>query len=183
MTCILCQVMEHIIATNHVGHLDRHDILYDLQHGFRQKRSRETQLAMLVDDLARTTQAGKQTDLVLLDFSKAFEKVSHVKLIYKLHDYGVRHTNLKWIKFFLNGLTQRVVLDGDESLNVDVTSRVPQGSVLGPILFLVYINDLPDNINSKVRLFADDTAAYFPASKTISADRHRANFVKYIGPT
>ena len=86
LTCILCKVLEHILAR----HLDERGLLYDLQHGFREKRSCETQFIMLVEDLARNASKGKQTDLILLDFSKAFDKVSHSKLIWKLHNYGIR---------------------------------------------------------------------------------------------
>ena len=82
-----------------------------------------------------------------------------------IHQYGVRGNNLNWIRGFLDGRTQTVVVDGDESTSVPVTSGVPQGSVLGPILFLAYINDLPDRVTSKVRLFADDTALYLSLNK------------------
>ena len=152
--------MEHIITSNLVKRLDRNQIFYDLQHGFHAKRSCETQLTMLIEELHQNLQDGKQTDIILLDFSKAFDKVSHEKLIYKLHGYGIRGKTLRWIKSFLNGRSQTVVLEGDCSEEVPVTSGVPQGSVLGPILFLVYINDLPEKVKSQVRLFADDTAAY-----------------------
>ena len=134
--------------------------MYDLQHGFREKRSCETQLVMLVEDLARNASNGRQTDLILLDFSKAFDKVNHSKLIWKLHNYGIRSDVLSWIRAFLGDRAQQVVVGGEESDTVPVTSGVPQGSVLGPILFLIYINDLPDNVKSQVRLFADDTAMY-----------------------
>ncbi len=160
LTCILCKVMEHIVTSNLCRHLNSNNILYDLQHGFREKRSCETQLAMLIEDLTRNASIGKQTDLVLLDFSKAFDKVNHEKLLYKLHCYGVRENTLNWIRAFLNGRSQKVVIEGEESGSVPVTSGVPQGSVLGPILFVIYINDLPDHIISQVRLFADDTAVY-----------------------
>ena len=77
LTCILCKVLEHILASNIVKHLDGQGILYELQHGFREKRSCETQLIMLIEDLARSASVGKQTDIILLDFSKAFDKVNH----------------------------------------------------------------------------------------------------------
>ena len=115
---------------------------------------------MLFEDLARNTGAGMQTDLILLDFSKAFDKVNHSKLLWKLHQYGIRGNTLSWIRAFLGDRSQTVVLEGEESGSVPVTSGVPQGSVLGPILFLVYINDLPEELSSQVRLFADDTAVY-----------------------
>ena len=160
LTCILCKVTEHIIASNIGKHLDSHGLMYDLQHGFRERRSCETQLVSLVEDLARKSSQGKQTDLILLDFSKAFDKASHSKLFMKLHSYGIRGSTLSWIKAFLSNREQKVVIEGEESDSVPVTSGVPQGSVLGPILFLVYINDFPQDIVSQVRLFADDTAIY-----------------------
>ena len=166
LTCILCKVLEHIIASHVVKHLNAHDLLYDLQHGFREKRSCETQLTMLVEDLARNVSKGKQTDLILLDFSKAFDKVNHSKLLWKLHQYGIRGNALAWIRAFLGDRSQTVVIDGEESESVPVTSGVPQGSVLGPILFLIYINDLPDELSSQVRLFADDTAVYLTIGDT-----------------
>ena len=150
LTCILCKVLEHILASNIVRHLDGQGLMYDLQHGFREKLSCETQLIMLVEDLARNAGLGKQTDLILLDFSKAFEKVNHSKLIWKLHNYGIRSNVLNWIVAFLGDRAQKVVVGGEESDTVPVTLGVPQGSVLGPILFLVYINDLPDKVTSQV---------------------------------
>ena len=135
-----------------------------MSFGFRSKRSCETQLVTLIEDLMRFSIAGYQTDLVLLDFSKAFDKVSHQKLLLKLHRYGIRGPTLKWIQAFLSDRTQTVVIDNEKSATVPVTSGVPQGSVLGPILFLIYINNLPDKTRSKVRLFADDTAIYLAVS-------------------
>ena len=133
--------------------------MYDLQHGFREKRSCETQLIMLIEDLARNASVGKQTDIILLDLSKAFNKVNHSKLLWKLHQYGIHGCELAWIRAFLGSRSQQVVIDG-RNHSIQVTSGVPQGSVLGPILFLVYINDLTDEVRSRVRLFADDMALY-----------------------
>ena len=148
----------HSIRSNQAS--GKHNLLYDLQYGFRERRSCETQLIQLVEDLTRSLTNGKQTDLILLDFSKAFDKVNHLKLLYKLQMHGVQGKTLSWIQSFLVGRTQSVVLEGECSDEVPVSSGVPQGSVLGPILFLSYINDLPDNVQSQVRLFADDTAVY-----------------------
>ena len=106
----------------------------------------------------------KQTNLILLDFNKAFDKVNHLKLLYKLSCFVVKGTILNWIQSFLIGRIQTVVLDRESSKEVTVTSGVPQGSVLGLLLFLLYINDLPDNIQSQVRLFADGTAVYLTVS-------------------
>ena len=122
------------------------------------------QLIQLIEDLGRQLVQGKQIDLVLLDFSKAFDKVNHLKLLFKLSQHGVKGNTLNWIRAFLLGRTQAVVLEGERSSEVPVTSGVPQGSVLGPLLFLLYINDLPQNIQSQVRLFADDTAVYLTVS-------------------
>ena len=128
-----------------------------VKHGFREKRSRETQLIMLIEDLARNASVGKQTDIILLDFSKAFDKVNHSKLLWKLHQYGIRGRELAWIRAFLGSRSQQVVIDGEESESIQ-DIWCPPVSGLGPILFLVYINDLPDEVRSWVRLFADDTA-------------------------
>ncbi|MEW8548673.1 MAG: reverse transcriptase family protein, partial [Candidatus Thiodiazotropha sp.] len=160
LTCVLCKVLEHVVASGISKHFTDQNILFELQHGFREKRSCETQLIMLVDELARNMQSSKQTDLILLDFSKAFDKVAHEKLLSKLHYYGIRGNTLRWIKDFLDNRSQAVILNGSNSDSIPVSSGVPQGSVLGPILFLAYINDLPDQVRSRVRLFADDTAMY-----------------------
>ena len=104
-----------------------------------------------------------QSDLILMDFAKAFDTVPHQRLLYKLQWYGVRGNIYQWIQSFLCKRTQKVVRDGVSSSPVMVTSGVPQGLVLGPILFLIYINDLPEYIKySTIRLFADDCILYRP---------------------
>jgi len=161
LTSICCKLLEHIIVSNMMSHFEEHHILNDCQHGFRSKRSCETQLIGMVHDLATNLDKRNRTDLIILDFSKAFDKASHQRLLYKLQYYGI-HGNLhQWISNFLGNRTQRVVLDGATSDEISVTSGVPQGTVLGPILFLAYINDLPECLKySKVRLFADDAIVY-----------------------
>src|SRR5271170_5517985 len=97
---------------------------------------------------------------IFLDFSKAFDKVPHKLLLKKLEAYGIEKDLISLIHSFLSDRTQKVVIDGLASDSVQVSSGVPQGSVLGPLLFLIYINDLPDKIKSKCRLFADDSLIY-----------------------
>ena len=103
---------------------------------------------------------GSESEVVIMDFAKAFDKVNHSLLIHKLKHYGVQGYICDWIEDFLSERSQAVVVDGAKSGPVKVRSGVPQGSVLGPCLFLVYINDLPQGITSRTRLFADDTALH-----------------------
>ena len=103
-----------------------------------------------------------QVDMLVLDFAKAFDTVAHQRLLAKLHHYGIRGSLHSWIGSFLMGRTQCVVVDGSSSSRVDVKSGVPQGTVLGPTLFLVFINDLAANTSATVRLFADDCVMYQP---------------------
>ena len=144
--------------------LDTPHILHDAQHGFRKHRSTETLLIQLIDNLAHNIDNRIQTDAIILDSQKAFDKVPHQSLLYKLTYYGISPQSLNWIHSFLSDRTQQVLLEGNTSSSINVTSGVPQGSVLGPILFLIYINDLPDYIknNSTVNLFAGDTIIYLP---------------------
>ena len=160
LTSISCKLLEHVVHSTVMDHFDRHNILCDEQHGFRARRSCETQLVVTLDQIARNMDQGHQTDIILLDFSKAFDKVPHQRLLQKMAYYGVSGTTLSWIRDFLSHRTQSVVLEGHTSSPVDVVSGVPQGTVLGPLLFLAYINDLPQCTNSDARLFADDCLVY-----------------------
>ena len=161
LTSVLCKLCEHIIHCAVIRHLTANNILSDAQHGFRKRRSCDTQLIITIDDLAKGIEAKSQTDVILLDNEKAFDKVSHRHLLAKVHHYGIHGNTFSWIRDFLRSRTQLVLVDGQKSEESNVTSGVPQGSVLGPLLFLIFINDLPDCVNSStVRLFADDTILY-----------------------
>ena len=161
LTCISCKLFEHIVCKHILGHLEDHEILTDLQHGFRSGRSCETQLITTFHDIASAyNKKGSQIDIAVLDFSKAFDTVPHDGLLSKLKHYGIDDKIWLWISNFLKQRKQRVVVDGIQSDLVTVDSGVPQGTVLGPILFLLHINDLPSVISSKVRLFADDCLVY-----------------------
>ena len=141
-------------------HLQNNNILSSVQHGFRNKHSCDTQLIETVDDFARALNEGSQIDVIALDLSKAFDRVPHKRFLYKLNHYGIRGPILQWIQSFLENRSQQVILEGQESSSVRVTSGVPQRTVLAPLLFLCYINDLPDLVKSKVRLYADDVLFY-----------------------
>ena len=160
LTSVCCKVLEHILTSTIMDHLERHHILCPEQHGFRRKRSCETQLLEFTHELFNNLAEGKQTDILILDFAKAFDRVNHSLLVHKLNYYGIQGVLTHWISDFLQCRRQAVVLNGERSDFIRVDSGVPQGSVLGPCLFLVYINDMPDLLTSSVRLFADDTAAY-----------------------
>ena len=175
LTCISCKILEHLMVSSIMKHSTAHNILHPNQHGFRQNRSCETQLLEFTSDLANNLKDAKQTDILVMDFSKAFDKVGHERLLHKLAHYGIRGRNLTWIRAFLSGRTQEVVVEGSHSNKEAVTSGVPQGSVLGPCLFLHYINDLPEGIRSTVRLFADDTIMYLTIANQTNAESLQAD--------
>ena len=170
LTSITCKLLEHIIHSNVMSHFDANNILTDKQHGFRKRRSCESQLIVTIDNIAKHLATGDQVDVILLDFEKAFDKVPHSRLLLKLHYYGVRGPVRSWIESFLTNRKQQVVLDGTKSSKDDVLSGVPQGTVLGPLLFLAYINDMPECTSSDIRLFADDSLMY----RVIRNDNDRA---------
>ena len=160
LTCVLSKLLEHIVCRAMLVHFEKHNVLTNRNHGFRAGYSCETQLAVTIDDLMRNLDNKLQTDVVILDFSKAFDTVPHDRLLHKLESYGIRGRLLQWTENFLTKRKMQVVVDGETSTEADVVSGVPQGTVLGPILFLVLINDLPDRTRSTVRLFADDCLLY-----------------------
>ena len=160
LTCVTCKILEHVVFRSIMDHLDLNNILVHFQHGFRSQHSCETQLINTIEDLAKGIGDRKQLDLLILDFSKAFDKVSHRHLLSKLDFYGIKGDTLMWIGQWLTGRTQQVIVDGESSPKSHVRSGVPQGTVLGPLMFLIYINDIGLGINSSVRLFADDSLVY-----------------------
>ena len=135
LTPVPCKILEHIIFHHIIGHLDAYHVLVNYQHGFRRGHSSESQLITIVEHLVRNSDHGKQTDVLLLDFSKAFDTVPHKRLLKKLDHYGIHGPLIKWIESWLCGRTQTVVVNGSQSSPVTVTSGDPQGTVLGPLMF------------------------------------------------
>ena len=151
LTCILCKVIEHIVLSHMWKHLSANDVILNHQHVFQTGLSCQTQLVEAIHDWASSMNNNKQTDILFLDFSKAFDTVPN-----KLNYYGITGPTLQWINSFLSNRTQTVSVNGSHSSPANVISGVPQSSVLGLVLFLLYINDITDSINSNIRLFADD---------------------------
>ncbi len=162
LTCVVCKMLEHVICKHVLNHLEDHGILSKYQHGFRKHHSCETQLLLTLHDLQGYRNERVQVDMAVLDFAKAFDTFPHRRLMNKLSHYGIQGHLHKWIFSFLSQRTQRIRVDGELSEEAQVLSGVPQGTVLGPLLFLLFINDLPHRVSSQVRLFADDCLIYRP---------------------
>ena len=153
-----------------------HSSLNEQQHGFRNRRSCTTQLLSVFHDVGKARDSGKEADLIYLDFSKAFDSVSHKKLIYKLKLHSISGSLLNWFTDYLNKRLQRVVVNGVASSYLKATSGVPQGSIHGPLLFLIYSNDLPDAANhSVVPMFADDSKCYREIAKPLDRNHFQAD--------
>ena len=156
----MCKVMEHIVLNHMWKHLGANNIILPHQHGFRSGLSCETQLVEEVHDWTVSTSKRHQIELILQDFYKAFDCVPHQQLLNKLSYNGITGPTLYWIKSFLANRTQRVSINGSHSSPANVISGAPQGSVLRPVLLLLYINDITDTIHSNIRHFADDAIVY-----------------------
>ena len=155
-----CKIMEHIIFHEMISALDSNQVLVYYKYGFRKKLSCETQSICTVEEIPRFLDKGEETDLIIMDFSKDFDSVPSQPLPLKLCYYGIRGFLNTWLTQWLTCRSQSVVVEGYNSPDVPVLSGVPQGTVLGPLLFLLYITDLGENCTSRMYLFADDTLIY-----------------------
>ena len=172
LTSHLTKTFERILRKCIVAHLEVKNKLNNAQHGFRSKRSCLTQLIQHYDDVLKILENGDNCDSIYLDFSKAFDKVDHGILLHKMKEIGIDGKIALWISNFLQDRKQQVVVNGKQSTPSIVRSGVPQGTVLGPILFLLLINDIDENIDgSSVAIFADDTRVFRAISDTSSVEK------------
>ena len=160
LTSIVCKIFESFIRDALNRHLSDNRLLSDHQFGFTTGRSCMTQLLSTLTDWHEALEKGEPVDAIYLDLQKAFDKVPHMRLLTKLKGYGIGGGVYGWISDFLDSRSQRVNVEGESSGLINITSGVPQGSVLGPTLFVYFINDMPDVVLSNIKIFADDTKIY-----------------------
>lgn len=171
LTSVLCKLMERILKRALHLHFENLNIISSAQHGFRRAHSCTSNLLVAREKWAKLLDAGKRLDVVFVDFSKAFDKVPHERLLFKLQGTGVSGNVLSWIADFLAGRTMRVKVNEAYSAPVLMTSGVPQGSVLGPELFKIFINDLPSELQLDCLIYADDLKLWMEVSCLEDADR------------
>ena len=162
LTCIICKVLEGFIRDHIMDYFTENKLFSNKQYGFRKKRSTQLQILRILDDWTRAVQEGYQVDAIYTDFEKAFDKVPHNRLLQKLRSYNIDKDIINWIQSFLINRKQRVKVNGKYSNWESVISGIPQGTILGPILFIIYINDLPDKVEGRamMSLYADDAKLY-----------------------
>ena len=157
---VVSKVFEKLVNNRIVDHLEKCGVFSDFQYGFRSSRSTADLLTVVSDRIARAFNRSGATQAVTLDISKAFDRVWHAGLLHKLTSYWIPGQIFGLISSFLSNRRLRVVLDGKSSQEYPVNAGVPQGSILGPTLFLLYVNDLPDDVICDIAIYADDTTLY-----------------------
>ena len=169
LTSSICRLLESIIKDCIIDHIFSQNLLSGRQHGFLPGRGTTTQLLHSLNNWTTAHDLHEIMEIVYTDFSKAFDRVSHRKLLQVIQAYGIIGTNLSWINEFLSDRTQQVIIEDELSSPLDVLSGVPQGSVLGPLLFIIYIEDIQNccEKNSKIGLYADDSKIFSTDAKSL----------------
>ena len=160
LTSVVGKILESIIRDHILHHLTVNGLISQQQHGFLPHRSCTSQLLTALNDWTFSIDQGFPTDVIYFDFRKAFDTVPHARLLLKLEEYGISSNLLHWLDGFLSNRRQRVLINNSFSQLSPVSSGVPQGSVLGPLLFTIYVNDLPSCVSSSLLMFADDTKLF-----------------------
>ena len=180
LTSVVCKIFESIIADQIVIHLEKHSLMVNSQHGFRHNRSCLSNLLEFFHNMFSIYDDSRAIDILYLDFQKAFDKVPHDRLMCKVRALGIIGEVADWIENWLCDRKQRVVINGEASEWMPVGSGVPQGSVLGPLLFIIYINDIDIGLTSKIAKFADDTKLGIDGSSDIAVV-HLQDDLKKLG--
>ncbi len=160
LTSIVCKIFEKMIREDIINHFTMNGLFSKKQYGFLGGRSTSLQLLTVLDIWTQAIEDNLEIDCIYMDFQKAFDKVPHRRLLKKIEGYGIHTSIVNWVRDFLTDRLQQVTVCGEESSWKKVTSGIPQGSVLGPLLFVIYINDLPDVVSSEPYIFADDTKIF-----------------------
>ena len=182
LTCIVCKILESIIRDKIMEHFIKNKLFTNRQFGFLKGRSTVTQLLQILDDWTEALELGGRIDVIYTDFEKAFDKVPHKRLLSKLSSYKLHDSIIEWINNFLSDRHQRVRIGGEFSCWAKVLSGIPQGSILGPLLFIIFINDFVDICSDSIKmyLFADDANMYCHIRNILDIDNLQSGIDKFV---
>ena len=169
LTSVLCKILEKIVVKHIIQHVKANNFYSKTQHGFTPQRSITTNLLEVLNRWTEALMHDIPVDIIYLDYAKAFDTVPHCRLIKQVETFGITGKVLSWIQAFLTNRQQKVLVNGAESSWAHVKSGIPQGSILGPVLFTLFVNDIPDQIKTYISLYADDTKIYCPLTSDEAA--------------